>query len=276
MKQYYQISPKEFSRMNTQELRDNFLIETIFLENQATIAYTHYDRMIVGGVMPLDKEVSLPNGSLISAEYFLERREIGIINIGGEGSISIDGRTYPMVNKDGIYIGRGIKDVRFSSNDVNNPAKFYYNSAPAHIDYPTVKITFADAVPNPMGDPLLSNKRTIYQYVHPKVCQSAQLLMGLTMLEPGNMWNTMPAHTHDRRMESYFYFDLKEGSKVFHLMGEPTETRHIVVAETQAVVSPSWSLHSGVGTGAYTFIWAMAGENQDFTDMDHIAMDDLR
>ncbi|NIZ46503.1 5-dehydro-4-deoxy-D-glucuronate isomerase [Entomospira nematocerorum] len=276
MKQYYQISPKEFSRMNTQELRDNFLIETIFLDNQATITYTHYDRMIVGGVMPLKKEVSLPNGSLISAEYFLERREIGIINIGGEGSISIDGTVYPMANKDGMYIGRGIKDVRFTSNDSNNPAKFYYNSAPAHIDHPTVKITFADAVPNPMGDPLLSNKRTIYQYVHPKVCQSAQLLMGLTMLDPGNMWNTMPAHTHDRRMESYFYFDLKEGSKVFHLMGEPSETRHIVVSETQVVVSPSWSIHSGVGTGAYTFIWAMAGENQNFTDMDHIVMDNLR
>lgn len=276
MKQYYHISPKEYVRMDTKELRENFLIETIFEKDKASIFYTHYDRMIVGGIMPISQEVSLPEGKLISSEYFLERREIGIINVGGSGELIADGTSYPMDNKDGIYIGRGIKKVSFKSKDSKNPAKFYYNSSPSHIEYPTVKITFKDAVPNPLGEDVLSNKRTIYQYVHPKVCQSAQLLMGLTILAPGNMWNTMPCHTHDRRMETYFYFDIKEGSKVFHLMGEPTETRHLVVGESQVALSPSWSIHSGVGTGAYTFIWAMAGENQDFTDMDFIDMETLR
>jgi 4-deoxy-L-threo-5-hexosulose-uronate ketol-isomerase len=276
MKQYYQVSPREYRRMDTQETRDNFLIESIFEADVATISYTHYDRMIVGGVMPVAGSVSLPEGKLISAEYFLERREIGIINVGGAGSMQVDGVSYTMDSKDGMYIGKGVKSVSFASTDAKNPAKFYYNSAPAHVGYETKKITFKDAVPNPMGETALSNKRTIYQYVHPNVCKTAQLLMGLTVLEPGNMWNTMPAHTHDRRMESYFYFDIKEGAKVIHFMGEPDETRHIVVGEAQAVVSPSWSIHSGVGTGAYTFIWAMAGENQTFTDMDGVSMETLR
>lgn len=274
--QRYEAGRNEVSRMTTKELRENFLIETVFVADEAKITYSHYDRMIVGGVMPVNKTVSLPEGKLIAAEYFLARREIGIINVGGKGTITVDGTVHTMEAKDGLYIGAGAKEVTFTSADAATPAKFYFNSAPAHITYPTVKIEAKNAQPNHLGDAMTSNKRTIYQYVHPAVCKTAQLLMGLTVLEPGNMWNTMPSHTHDRRMETYFYFDLTPNARVFHMMGEPTETRHLVMGEAQAAISPPWSIHSGVGTGAYTFIWAMAGENQEFTDMDMLTMDVLR
>ncbi len=276
MKQRYEVNPEAVKRMNTDELRENFLVEEIFKADETIAEYTHYDRMILGGIMPVSKTLALPEGSSIAAEFFLQRREIGLINVGGAGVVVVDGKEYTIESKDGIYIGKGVKEVTFASKDAKNPAKFYFNSAPSHIEYPTVQIFFKDAQPVHLGDNVTSNKRTIYQYVHPAVCQSAQLLMGMTVLEEGNMWNTMPCHTHDRRMETYLYFDINEGSRVFHFMGEVNETRHLVIKESQAIVSPPWSIHSGVGTGAYTFIWAMAGENQDFKDMDMVPMEDLR
>ena len=212
----------------------------------------------------------------MGVDYFLERRELGIINIGGKAIITIDGTEYELKEKDGLYVGKGNKEVSFKSVNPEEPAKLYINSVPAHKEYETVKIDIEKANPVRLGDNKTLNKRTIYQYVHPNVCESCQLLMGLTMLEPGNAWNTMPCHTHERRMEVYFYFDMDEDTRVFHLMGEPTETRHLVVKNEECVISPSWSIHSGVGTSNYTFIWGMCGENKTFDDMDHISMDILR
>ena len=255
---------------------DHYLINEVFGKDEILFTYSHNDRIIAGGIMPIDKKVSLPVSKDLGVDYFLERREMGVINIGGPGAIIIDGETYELGNRDGIYIPKGCKDVVFTTTDKNNPAKFYINSAPAHKAFKIVKISIKDANPVHLGDHSTLNKRTIYQFVHPAVCESCQLVMGLTILEPNNVWNTMPAHTHERRMEVYFYFDMAEKTKVFHLMGEPSETRHIVVSNEQAVISPSWSLHSGVGTSNYTFIWGMCGENITFTDMDHIDMDNLR
>ena len=212
----------------------------------------------------------------MGVEYFLERREMGVINIGGQAVVTVDGEEYNLNKRDGLYIGKGNKEIRFKSVNKGEPAKLYVNSVPAHKEYPIVKIEIEKANPVKMGDNITSNKRTIYQYVHPNVCESCQLLMGLTMLEPGNVWNTMPCHTHERRMEVYFYFDMAEDTRVIHLMGEPTETRHLIVKNEQALISPSWSIHSGVGTSNYTFIWGMCGENQTFTDMDAVSMDMLR
>ncbi|MDR2008131.1 MAG: 5-dehydro-4-deoxy-D-glucuronate isomerase [Alphaproteobacteria bacterium] len=276
MKERFAVSPNEIKRMTTTEIRENFLIETIFKADTVVWEYGHYDRMIVGGIMPVNKTLTLPEGAELHCGYFLERRELGLINIGGDGEVIVDGKPYSIASKDGMYIGKGVKEVSFKSMDKNNPGKFYFNSSPAHISFKTVKINFKDANPQHMGDIKTSNKRTIYQYVHPKVCESAQLVMGMTVLDEGNMWNTMPTHTHARRMESYFYFNMGNDARVFHMMGEPAETRHVVMANEQAILSPSWSIHSGVGTAAYTFIWAMAGENQDFTDMDFVAMDKLK
>ncbi|MEG2587279.1 MAG: 5-dehydro-4-deoxy-D-glucuronate isomerase, partial [Cetobacterium sp.] len=224
----------------------------------------------------VETEVKLEGCKELGSEFFLERRELGLINIGGSGKVILDGVEYKMASKDGLYVGMGVKEITFISDSAENPAKYYVNSAPAHVAYPTVKIDIANANAVHLGDLENSNKRTIFQYVHPAVCKSCQLLMGMTVLDPNNMWNTMPTHTHERRMEVYFYFNMDENTRVFHLMGQPHETRHIVMANEQAVISPSWSIHSGVGTKNYTFIWGMAGENQTFTDMDHIAMDQLR
>ncbi|MCL2567215.1 MAG: 5-dehydro-4-deoxy-D-glucuronate isomerase [Alphaproteobacteria bacterium] len=276
MKERFEVSRNEVRRMTTDELREKFLIETIFKEDALIWEYSYYDRMIIGGVMPVNNSLSLPEGKAIACEYFLERREIGIINIGGDGEIVVDGAKYNLAAKDGMYIGKGAQEVNFKSLDKNNPSKFYFNSCPAHVSYKTVKINFTDSNPQQLGDIKTSNKRTIYQYVHPRVCESAQLLMGMTVLDDGNMWNTMPAHTHHRRMETYFYFNFQENARVFHFMGDPTETKHLLISNEQAIISPSWSIHCGCGTAAYTFIWAMAGENQDFTDMDFIPMDKLR
>lgn len=226
--------------------------------------------------MPVTKEVKLEGSKELGSEFFLERRELGVINIGGPGKIVVDGVEYKMNSRDGLYVGMGSKELTFSSDDAENPAKFYVNSAPAHTTYPIVKIDIEKANPVKLGSLANSNERTIFQYVHPAVCKSCQLLMGMTVLEPNNMWNTMPCHTHERRMEVYFYFNMQPETRVFHLMGEPTETRHIIVGNEQGVISPSWSIHSGVGTSNYTFIWGMVGENQTFTDMDHVAMEDLR
>ncbi|MDU4889328.1 MAG: 5-dehydro-4-deoxy-D-glucuronate isomerase [Clostridium sp.] len=272
----YSNHPDDSKRYTTEELRKHYLVEEIFLGDKISLTYSHVDRIIFGGAMPIDKELVFEADKEMAAEYFLERREMGIINIGGDGVITLDGVEYEMKRRDGIYIGRGTKEISLKSLNKDNPAKFYINSVPAHATYPTVKINIEDANPVTLGDSKTINRRTIYQYVHPKVCKSCQLSMGLTQLEEGSAWNTMPSHTHERRMEVYFYFDMDENTRVFHMMGQPQETRHIVMKNEQAVISPSWSIHSGVGTSDYTFIWGMCGENQDFDDMDHIKMDDLR
>ena len=240
------------------------------------MVYSHVDRIIVGACMPCSSSMSLATTSELGTEYFLERREMGVINIGGSGTIVLDGKEFSMDFRDGIYIGMGTKEIIFKSNNPSCPAKFYFNSAPAHTTYETVKINIKDANPLPQGNDKDCNKRVIYQYIHPNVCKSCQLLMGLTALEPGNVWNTMPCHTHDRRMEVYFYFDLDDNSKVMHFMGEPNQTRHIVVGNEEMVISPSWSIHSGCGTKNYSFIWGMVGENQTFSDMDVVEMKDLK
>ena len=272
----YANHPEDSKHYTTEELRKHYLMETVFVADEVNLMYSHVDRVIAGGVMPVETEVKLEGCKELGSEFFLERRELGLINIGGSGKIVLDGVEYKMASKDGLYVGMGVKEITFASDSPENPAKYYVNSAPAHVAYPTVKIDIANANAVHLGDLENSNKRTIFQYVHPAVCKSCQLLMGMTVLDPNNMWNTMPTHTHERRMEVYFYFNMDENTRVFHLMGQPHETRHIVMANEQAVISPSWSIHSGVGTKNYTFIWGMAGENQTFTDMDHIAMDQLR
>ncbi len=264
--------------LDTAGLRKEFLIETIFTADEYTMTYSHIDRIIVGGVMPVTRTVSVGGevGKQLGVSYFLERRELGVINIGGQGTITVDGTCYEIGSRDGLYVGKGAKEVVFASIDPANPARFYYNCAPAHTTYPTKRVTPADVSPVTLGDSVTSNRRTINKYFVPDVLETCQLSMGLTQLEPGNLWNTMPCHTHERRMEVYFYFGLEQDSCVFHMMGQPQETRHIVMQNEQAVISPSWSIHSGVGTRAYTFIWGMVGENQVFDDMDHVKVGDLK
>ena len=276
MRNRYANNPKDSKRYDTEELRENYLVKDIFKDDQIELVYSHVDRIIFGGIKPVYKELKLEAGKEMGVDYFLERRELGIINIGGKAIVTIDGTEYELKEKDGLYVGKGNKEVSFKSVNPEEPAKLYVNSVPAHKEYETVKIDIEKANPVRLGDNKTLNKRTIYQYVHPNVCESCQLLMGLTMLEPGNAWNTMPCHTHERRMEVYFYFDMDEDTRVFHLMGEPTETRHLVVKNEECVISPSWSIHSGVGTSNYTFIWGMCGENKTFDDMDNIPIDVLR
>lgn len=276
METRYANHPEEIKRYNTDELRNHFLVETIFEPGKVHLTYTHADRMIFGGVTPTDEELTIKLDKELGVSYFLERRELGIINIGGDGSVILNGVEYDMQRRDGLYVGRGTKEVLFRSSNPQDPAKFYINSTPAHHTYPTVKIDINEIKPLEAGEPETLNERKIYQYIHPNVCESCQLQMGLTMLSPGSVWNTMPCHTHDRRMEVYLYFDIPEDALVMHFMGEPSETRHIVMRNEQAVISPSWSIHSGCGTQAYTFIWGMVGENQDFDDMDDCDMADIR
>jgi 4-deoxy-L-threo-5-hexosulose-uronate ketol-isomerase len=271
----YPSSNKDAKHYDTKRLREEYHISGLFKADEIKLVYSHFDRIIAGSVCPVEKELKLEAGKEIGAQYFLERRELGIINIGGSGAVVLDGEEYTLDKKDGLYVGMGVKEVIFKSHDKTNPAKFYLNSAPAHTSYPTVKINIKDANPVHLGSEKELNKRTIYQYVHPNVCKSCQLLMGMTILEEGSVWNTMPTHTHDRRMEVYFYFDMADDALVFHMMGEPQETRHIIMRNEEAVISPSWSIHSGVGTQRYTFIWGMVGENQTFTDMDFIDNKDL-
>ena len=276
MNNRYANHPIDSKSYDTKQLREHYLVEEVFIDDKIELTYSHVDRIIFGGIKPVKESLKLEAGKSMGVDYFLERREMGVINIGGEGIVLIDGEEFTLNNKDGLYIGKGNKDIIFKSLNQSNPAKFYINSVPAHKEYKTVKIDIEKANPVKMGDNSTLNKRTIYQYVHPNVCESCQLLMGLTILEPGSAWNTMPCHTHERRMEVYFYFDMQEDTRVIHLMGEPTETRHLIVKNEQAIISPSWSIHSGVGTSNYTFIWGMCGENQTFTDMDHIDMETLR
>ncbi len=277
MEMRYPVHQEQVKRMTTDELRDHFLVGDLFQPDALTLVYSQIDRVITGGAMPVNATVELTaDKQEIAADYFLERREIGIINIGGEGTISAEGQSYTLAKKDGLYIGKGVESVSFSSSDSADPAQFFLFSAPAHTTYPTVHLKIEDAAPVHLGDPLNSNQRTIYKYIHPDGAKSCQVVMGMTLLEPGNMWNTMPAHLHARRMEVYCYFDIDDENVVFHLMGEPDETRHLVMRDREAVISPPWSIHSGMGTGSYTFIWAMAGENQLFTDMDPVTMASLR
>lgn len=268
-------SPRDVKHYTTERLREEFLIQNLFVPNEIKLVYSHIDRIITGAAVPLSP-LTLTAGEEIRAEYFLQRREMGIINIGGKGTVTIDGTVYELENKYGIYIGMGSKDIVFNSEDTSNPAKFYINSAPAHKTYPTVLIKPEDCAFVELGSLETSNHRTIRKYILPGQVESCQLVMGMTSLKPGSVWNTMPCHTHDRRMEVYLYFEMPEDALVFHYMGEPNETRHIVMRNEEAVISPSWSIHSGSGTQAYTFIWGMVGENQDFDDMDGAAMSEIK
>lgn len=272
----YNNHPADSKKYDTQTLRERYLIPQVFAADELLLTYSHHDRFIAGGAMPVKGSVALPVTKDLGTDFFLERRELGVINVGGDGWISLDGKKYDMVAKDGLYVGKGIKEVIFGSKDAKTPAKFYINSSPAHKELPTVHIPFSKANPRQIGDPKTLNKRTIYQYLNPAVCETCQLQMGMTQLAEGSSWNTMPAHTHERRMEVYFYFNLPSDSVVFHLMGQPQETRHIVLTNEQAVISPSWSIHAGFATTAYTFIWGMIGENQTYDDMDFIKTTDLR
>ena len=276
----YSVNQRDFKRYTTEEVRGEFLIENLYKKDEVVAVYSHVDRMVTLGCMPVNEAVSISKGIDVWAnfgtEYFLERREIGIFNIGGAGKIKADGEVFEMGYKDCLYITKGTKEVTFESNSPENPAKFYMVSAPAHTSYKTTFIPIEKAAKKPLGSMETSNKRVINQFIHPDVLQTCQLSMGMTVLEPGSVWNTMPAHTHERRMEIYMYFEVPENQVVFHMMGEGQETRHIVMQNGQAVISPSWSIHSGAGTSNYTFIWAMGGENQAFDDMDNIATTDLR
>jgi 4-deoxy-L-threo-5-hexosulose-uronate ketol-isomerase len=270
------VHPEHAKGFDTQGLRKEFLVPKLFSAGKKKLVYSHIDRIIVGGICPASDPIQLNEGKQIGAESFFERREAGIINIGGPGKVEIDGEPYALNSRDGLYIGSGVGSVSFSSDNREQPAKFYLNSGPAHKSYPVKIVTLNDAKQVHLGNQEELNTRTIYQFIHPAVLESCQLCMGMTLLQPNNIWNTMPPHLHDRRMEVYLYFDIAEDGVVFHLMGEPGETRHIVVRNEQAVFSPSWSIHSGVGTRNYTFIWGMVGENQTFTDMDGVSMDDIQ
>ncbi len=272
----YAVSKKEYSRMNTEELRANFLIEKLFETDKINLTYSHIDRIIVGGALPVGGELKLGAGAELNAKYFLERREMGIICIQGEGEIKADGVVYPMKKYDCLYLTRGTAEVVFCSKDSNNPAYYYINSTPAHAAYKSTHIPLEKAVQVNLGSDIDCNRRTINKYIVPGSVSSCQLTMGLTILQEGSNWNTMPTHTHERRMEAYMYFDIPDNNVVFHMMGNPTETRHIVVQNNQAVISPSWSIHSGVGTRNYTFIWGMCGENQEFDDMQGVKTTNLR
>jgi 4-deoxy-L-threo-5-hexosulose-uronate ketol-isomerase len=267
---------EDVKKYDTAALRRHFLIEDLFVKGELKMVYSHIDRIIIAAAVPAEKPLYLEASKELGCNYFLERREMGVINIGGPGIVTLDGEKYELNSRDGIYVGMGVKEISFESLDAAKPAKFYINSGTAHRSYPTVKINLDKANKVKAGSNEECNKRTINQYVHPAVCESCQLVMGMTILEPGSIWNTMPCHTHDRRMEVYLYFDMDADSVVFHFMGAPEETRHIVMKNEQAVISPSWSIHSGVGTKNYTFIWGMVGENQTFTDMDAVTTSSLK
>jgi len=272
----FQNSPKETAGMSTKELRAHFLIDNLVQTGKINLTYSHYDRMIVGGAVPASEAIELPNEGELKAGYFLERREIGIINVGGNGKVAADGVDYALEKLECVYLGKGTQKVSFSSDDAGAPAIFYLLSVPAHQSYPNKKMTKAEAAPVNLGDISTSNKRTIYKYIHNDGIQSCQLVMGLTVLEDGSVWNSVPPHTHTRRMEAYFYFDVNEAHRVMHFMGEPQETRHIVMGNHEAVLSAPWSMHFGVGTASYGFIWGMAGENKEFTDMDAVAIASIK
>lgn len=272
----YQQSPEETSQLDAAGLRDRFLFSSLFISDQVSLLYTHYDRMIIGGVKPIQKSLDLTNEPELRAAFFLERREMGIINVGGEGTVTADGKEYVLGKLDCLYLGKGTQNVRFKSASKKTPALFYLLSAPAHHSYPNRVMKKEKSSPLRMGEAATSNQRTIYKYIHADGIKSCQLVMGLTVLESGSVWNSVPPHIHTRRMEVYFYFDVPFESRVFHFMGQPQDTRHLLVANHEAVISPPWSMHFGCGTSNYGFIWGMAGENQEFTDMDPQPINKLR
>lgn len=272
MEQRFAVSPRETAAMNTAERRAHFLIEQLFVAGDIELVYTHYDRMIVGGVVPQGQSIGLPNPGELKADYFLERRELGILNIGQLGRVTVDGQVYELGNQDCLYVGRGSREVLFAGEG----ARYYLLSAPAHKEYPTTRRTQAEATPVEMGAVETANQRTIYKYIYNKGIPSCQLVMGLTQLKVGSVWNTMPSHTHTRRMEAYLYFNLPDNQRVLHLMGEPSETRPLWVSNEQAILSPPWSIHTGCGSSHYAFIWGMAGENLEYTDMDPVGIYDLQ
>ncbi|SEW31663.1 5-dehydro-4-deoxy-D-glucuronate isomerase [Chitinophaga arvensicola] len=272
----YASSPVEVKQMDTAQLRQAFLMENIFNADHIAWTHTHYDRYLTGGAMPVKGPVTLDTIDLLKAEYFLERRELGMINVGGDGIVEVDGEKFELAYKEALYIGRGKQQVIFHSKNAQTPAKFYLNSTPAHHSYPTRKVSKNEAEVVKLGTLETSNHRTINKLLVNSVLETCQLQMGMTELQPGSVWNTMPAHTHDRRMEVYFYFEVPEGQSVCHFMGQPQETRHVWIQNEQAIISPPWSVHSGAGTSNYTFIWGMAGENLDYGDMDFCKITELR
>ena len=276
----YSTSPKDFKQYTTKEIRNEFLMSDLYVEDELTCHYSHVDRMVVLGCMPKDKSICIEESinvyKAFGTQHFLERREMGVFNIGGEGVIEVDGFSYTLAYKDCLYITKGAKKIKFKSTNKQNPAKFYMVSSPAHTTYKTKHLKIKDAKIQEMGSIENANNRVIYQFIHPAVLETCQLSMGLTLLKEGSVWNTMPCHTHERRMEIYTYFELPKEQVVFHLMGEKTETRHVVMKNEEAIISPSWSIHSGCGTSNYSFIWAMAGENQEFEDMDFIETNKIK
>ncbi|MGB8191795.1 MAG: 5-dehydro-4-deoxy-D-glucuronate isomerase [Chitinophagaceae bacterium] len=276
MKTLHAVHPDDFRNYDTSLVRKRFLMEDIEQSDAASFVYTHYDRMVTGVINPISKAIALENYDNLKSNYFLERREMGIINVGGEGVITADEKEFVLQKLDCLYLGKGVQNVSFSSTNTEQPAVFFIMSAPAHAGYPSVLMSNAAAARVDLGEQQTANQRTIYKYIHKDGIESCQLVMGLTILHTGSVWNTMPPHTHDRRMEIYFYFDVPAAHRVFHYMGQPDETRHILIGNHQAVVSPPWSIHAGSGTSNYSFIWGMGGENMEFTDMDAIAIKDLR
>jgi 4-deoxy-L-threo-5-hexosulose-uronate ketol-isomerase len=276
MKTLHQVHPDDFKKYGSEEIRNKFLLDGLVKRGSIEAVYTHYDRMIVGAAYPLESPLTLGTYPELKSENFLDRREIGIINISGKGKVVVDGQSNDMEKQDCLYIGKGAKDVTFESDDPGSPAKFIFFSCPAHQQYPTRLMKPAEALPAELGSLENNNHRTINKYIHLDGIKSCQLVLGVTNFQKGSIWNTMPPHTHDRRMEAYFYFDLPEKQRIIHFMGEPHETRHMFLDNEQGIISPSWSIHSGVATANYSFIWAMAGENMAFTDMDQVSLDGLK
>jgi len=276
MRLYQMADAIRYEMMNTEELRETFLLEDLFQPGEIEFAYVDLDRTVIGSAVPTTTALKLETEPELKAEYFLERRELGVMNVGGTGSVTVDGKTFELDKMDVLYVGRGSKDVSFTSKDAKAPANFYLLSYPAHAVYPTTMVKFADIQPVALGTLETCNSRKIYKAIHREGIKSCQLVMGFTLLDVGSNWNTMPAHTHMRRSEVYFYFDVDPKARVFHLMGPPDATSHLVMKDKEVVVSPGWSIHAGVGTKNYGFCWGMGGENQDYSDMDVVAIEELR